>query len=282
MVLNIASPPNFKEIINWIEKYKISFFPAVPAMLTAIYNHPDAAKADFSSIITVIVGGAPLPIEVARRFYEVTGAPPSEAYGLSESSPAAVGTSPDLPLVEGSIGFPVADTLIKIVDPDEYAKVLPLGEVGEICIKGPQLFKGYWNNAIETEHALKQDGWFRTGDIGRIDPDGYTYIVDRLKDLILVYGYNVVPRDVEEVLYAHPKILEAAVAGLPHPKKGEMVGAWIVLKENEYMTEDEVIEHCKENLAPYKIPKQITFRDTLPKSMVGKILRKKLRDEMKN
>lgn len=279
MVLNVASPPNFGDILSWIEKYKISFFPAVPAMLTAISNHPNASSTDFSSLKTVISGGAPLPLEVAKKFFEVTGAPTSEAYGLSETSPLAVGTSPELEIVDGSIGFPAADTLIKIVEVEDYDKNMPIGEVGEICIKGPQVFKGYWNMEEETKHSLKDDGWFRTGDIARIDENGYAFIIDRIKDIILVSGYNVVPREIEEVIYQHPSVLEAAVAGVTHPKKGEMVATWIVLKEGQKATEEEIIEFCKKYLAPYKIPKVVTFRDELPKSMVGKILRKKLRDE---
>lgn len=279
MVLNIASPPNFTDILSWIEKYKISFFPAVPAMLTAIYSNPNAASTDFSSLKTIISGGAPLALSVAEQFQDTTGAPPSEAYGLSETSPLAAGSSPEIPIVDGSIGFPAADTLLKIVDPEDYTKDIAIGEVGEVCIKGPQVMKGYWNMDEETKDVLKEDGWFRTGDIGRIDEKGYCYIIDRIKDIIIVSGYNVVPREIEEVLYKHPAVLEAAAAGLTHPKKGEMVAVWIVVKEGQTATEDEIIKYCKEYLAPYKIPKIVTFRDELPKSMVGKILRKKLRDE---
>ncbi|MCY3414936.1 MAG: long-chain fatty acid--CoA ligase [Candidatus Heimdallarchaeota archaeon] len=279
MVLNVASPPNFTDILKWIPKYGISFFPAVPAMLTMINNHKDVHTTDFSSLKTIISGGAALPLEVANTFEKLTGAQVCEAYGLSETSPLALGSSPELPNVEGSIGFPAPDTLAKIVDQSDYTKLKPIGEAGEICIKGPQVMKGYWNRPEETSHALPGDGWFRTGDVARFDENGYGYIVDRIKDLIIVSGFNVVPNEVEDILYKHPAVMEAAVAGLPHEKKGEMVAAWVVLKDGKTASEEEILAHCQEYLAPYKIPKKVTFRDELPKSMVGKILRKQLREE---
>ncbi|MCY3414841.1 MAG: long-chain fatty acid--CoA ligase [Candidatus Heimdallarchaeota archaeon] len=282
LILNVASPPDFRDILKWIQKYKITFFPGVPAMMAAIANHPMVEKADFSSLIAVISGGAPLPIEVARKFHQVTGAYLVEGYGLSETSPVTHVNPIGLPveeMVEGSIGLPTADTLIKIVDTEDYAKILEVGEVGELCIKGPQVMQGYYGMPNETKNALKEDGWLRTGDIAKMDEQGYTYIVDRKKDIIIVSGYNVVPREVEEVLYKHPAILEAAVAGITHPEKGEIVAAWVVLKKEQQATEDEVITFCKQYLAPYKVPKQIVFKNTLPKSMVGKILRRKLQEE---
>ncbi len=281
-VLNVASPPDFGDILGWIEKYQITFFPGVPAMMNAIVSHPKAPSTDFSSLIAVISGGAPLPIETARQFHKVTGAHLVEGYGLSETAPLThinpIGV-PDDQLVEGSIGLPAADTLCKVVDQGDYSKTLPVGEVGELCLKGPQIFKGYYGMENETKNALKDDGWFKTGDIARIDEAGYTYIVDRMKDIIIVSGYNVVPREVEEILYQHPAILEAAVAGMTHPKKGEMVASWVVLKEGQEATEESVREYCKEYLAPYKVPRVVTFKDELPKSMVGKILRRKLQEE---
>ncbi len=280
-VLSISSPPDFTKILKWIEKYKITFFPGVPAMMTVIANHEDAPRTDFDSLIAVISGGAPLPLEVAKKFMKVTDAYIVEGYGLSETSPLThinpVGAEE---MVEGSIGLPAPDTMIKIVDPDDYSKILDIGEVGELCIKGPQVFQGYHSMPNESRNALKDDGWFRTGDIARIDERGYTYIVDRKKDIIIVSGYNVVPREVEEVLYGHPAILEAAVAGMTHPTKGEMVASWVVLKDGENASEDEIIKYCKEYLAPYKVPKAVTFRKELPKSMVGKILRRKLQEKL--
>ena len=179
---------------------------------------------------------------------------------------------------EGSIGLPTADTLIKIVDTDDFTKDMPQGEPGEIAIKGPQVMKGYWKNEEATNQAIK-DGWLLTGDIGTMDEQGFFYIVDRKKDLIIVSGNNVVPREVEEVLYQHPSIMEAAVAGLAHDVKGEMVAAWVVFKEGKTASEEEIIAFCKENLAPYKIPKQVKFRDEMPKTLIGKILRRKLQEE---
>ena len=251
-------------------------------MMTTLVNHPKAASTDFSSLVAVISGGAPLPIEIARKFREVTGASLVEGYGLSETSPLThinpIGVPMD-EMVEGSIGLPAPDTMVKIVDPEDYSKTLPIGEVGELAIRGPQVMQGYYGMPNETKNAMKEGGWFRTGDIAKIDEAGYTYIVDRKKDIIIVSGYNVVPREVEEVLYTHPAILEAAVAGLTHPKRGEMVASWVVLKEGATATEGDIIKFCKEYLDPYKVPKQVTFKDELPKSMIGKILRRKLQEE---
>ncbi len=270
-----------KEALKLIEKHRITFFPAVPAMLVALLNDPTIKEVDLSSLRAVISGGAPLPVEVARQFEKATDADLVEGYGLSETSPVAyanpVGSEKIRPKI-GSIGLPAPDTLAKIVDTEDYSKTLPIGEVGEICLKGPQVMKGYWNRPEETAKTLI-DGWLRTGDIAKIDEEGFAYIVDRKKDLIIVSGYNVVPREVEEVLYEYPKIKEAAVAGLSHPKKGEMVAAWVVLKDGEVATKDEILDFLKENLAPYKLPKEIFFKDDLPKSMIGKVLRRKLREE---
>lgn len=269
---------NASDVLKLIEKHRITFFPAVPTMIVAILNHPKAKSTDLSSLIAVISGGAPLPLKVAQEFKEVTGGDLVEGYGLSEASPVThanpVGSTKIKPKV-GSIGLPVPDTFVKIVDSEDGKTLVEVGEIGELCIQGPQVMKEYWNRPEETQKTII-DGWLHTGDIAKMDEEGYAYIVDRKKDLIIVSGYNVIPREVEEVLYEHPKILEAAVAGVTDPVKGEIVAAWVVLKEGETMTEEEVIAYCKENLAPYKIPKKVTFRDELPKSMIGKILRKKL------
>ncbi|MHA2274875.1 MAG: long-chain-fatty-acid--CoA ligase [Candidatus Kariarchaeaceae archaeon] len=268
------------DALKLIEKHGITFFPGVPTMMTALNNNPAIEKTDFSSLIAVFSGGAPLPLEVATTFMGLSGADLVEGYGLSETSPVAYCNpikSDILKPREKSIGLPAADTYCKIVDTDDYTKLLPLGERGEICLKGPQIMKGYWNNEESSNQALK-DNWLLTGDIGYIDEDGFAYIVDRKKDLIIVSGNNVVPAEVENVLYTHPAILEAAVAGLQHDVKGEIVAAWVVLKEGMTATEEDLITFCKENMAPFKIPKQITFRDELPKSTIGKILRRKLTD----
>jgi long-chain acyl-CoA synthetase len=269
------------QALKFIEQYEVSFAPGVPTMMIALLNHPDIAKRDMSKLIASVSGGAALPIEVSREFQKVAGTDVVEGYGLSETSPVVTGNpilTEKLQAREGSIGLPTADTLLKIVDGEDYTKDLPQGEVGEILIKGPQVMKGYWNNDKATNQAIK-DNWLLTGDIGYMDEDGYFYISDRKKDLIIVSGNNVVPREVEEVLYLHPSVLEGAVAGLPHEEKGEMVAAWVVLKEGMTATEEEIREFCKENLAPYKIPRVVKFRDELPKTMIGKILRRKLQEE---
>lgn len=275
---------NAKEALENVEKYNVSFVPGVPTMMIALMNHPDFTKRDLTSVIASISGGAPLPVEVAQKYISTSGTDVVEGYGLSETSPIVTGNPVKLDLKAriGSIGLPAPDTFIKIVDTDDYSKTLGIGEVGEVCIKGPQVMKGYWNNEEDTKKVLTSDGWFLSGDIGKMDEDGFFYIVDRKKDLIIVSGNNVVPREVEEVLYSHPAVLEAAVAGLPHETKGEMVVAWIVLKEGQKASEEDIVNFCKEKLAPYKLPKQIHFRDELPKSMIGKILRRKLKEEELN
>lgn len=269
------------EALELIEKHKITFFPGVPTMMIALLNHPTATTRDLSSLIAVISGGAALPVEVAKQFKEVTGGDLVEGYGLSETSPLVtinpIGNE-KVPPQMGSIGLPAADTLIKIVDTEDPLKDIPLGEVGELACKGPQIMKGYWKREKVNKLVL-HDGWFTTGDMAYIDDRGFTYIVDRKKDMILVSGYNVYPREVEEALFEHPKVLEAAVASAKHPVKGEMVAAWVVLREGETATEEEIIAFCKERIAPYKVPKQVTFRDELPKTMIGKVLRRKLGEE---
>ncbi|MDH5403831.1 MAG: long-chain fatty acid--CoA ligase [Candidatus Heimdallarchaeota archaeon] len=279
LVLNIKSPPDFGELLKFIQKYKISFFPAVPRMIIEINKHPNTPNTDFSSLVAVITGGAALPVEVGKEFYQLTGAHCVEGFGLSETSPLTHVNPIGLEPVEGSIGLPAPDTLAKIVDIDDYNTLMPLGEAGELCVKGPQVMKGYWGMENQTKQVLKDDGWFRTGDIAKIDENGYTYIVDRKKDMIIVSGYNVYPREVEEVLFMHDAVQEAAVAGMTHESKGEMVVAWIVVKEGMNVTEKEIKSHCKEYMAPYKIPKKVIFKDELPTTMIGKVLRRKLQEE---
>ncbi len=269
------------DALSLIEKHKITFFPGVPTMMIALLNHEDATKRDLSSLIAVISGGAPLPVEVAKQFKEITGGDLVEGYGLSETSPLVcinpIGV-PEVPPQIGSIGLPAPDTFVKIVDTEDASKNMPLGEVGEIAVKGPQVMAGYYNKPQVNKRTII-DGWFLTGDVAYMDEKGFTYIVDRKKDMVIVSGYNVYPREVEEVLFEHPSILEAAVAGMTHPVKGEIISAWVVLKEGKEATEEEIIKFCKERLAPYKAPKQVVFRDELPKSMIGKVLRRKLTEE---
>jgi len=213
-----------------------------------------------------------------RRFKELTGAKLVEGYGLTEASPVTHANPLEGVIKEGSIGIPFPDTDSKVVDL-ETGEDLPLGEAGELCVKGPQVMKGYWNMEDETKKVLTEDGWLKTGDIARMDEDGYFFIVDRKKDMIIAGGYNIYPRDIDEVLFTHPKILDAVAVGVPDPYRGETVKAFVVLKPGETATEEEIIAYCRERLARYKVPKLVEFRDELPKSLIGKVLRKVLREE---
>ncbi len=277
-IVLIPDPRDIKRILESIQKYRATIFCGVPTMYAAIINHPDVKKYDLSSVKACISGAAPLPVEVKRRFEDITGGKLVEGYGLSETSPVALGNPVYGLNKEGSIGIPFPDTYALVID--DEGKVLPAGEVGEIVIKGPQVMKGYYKMEEETKKVLV-NGWLLTGDMAKMDEDGYFYIVDRKKDMIIAGGYNIYPREVEEVLYEHPAVAEAAVVGVPDPYRGETVKAYIVLKP-EYkgkVTEQEIIQFCKERLAAYKVPKLVEFRDELPKSAVGKILRRVLRDE---
>lgn len=270
------------EVHALIDKYKITFIAAVPTMINGLINHPKASETNWETLIASISGGAALPIELAKQFKEVADAELVEAYGLSETSPLVtsnpVGHDTVVPKM-GSIGLPAPDTFVKIVDSDDRNVLMPLGEVGEIACKGPQIMKGYYMKDEENKAALFDDGWFLTGDLAYMDDEGFTFIVDRKKDIIIVSGYNVYPLEVENVLFEHPKIYEAAVAGYKDPVKGERVGAWIVLHPGETLTGEEVIAFCKEKLAAYKVPKKVVFREELPKTMVGKVLRRQLKEE---
>jgi long-chain acyl-CoA synthetase len=268
---------DLKMVLESIQKYKVNVFPGTPTIYVAIISAPDLKKYDLSSIRICVSGGAPLPLEVQLKFQELTGGRLIEGYGLSETSPITHANRLDAK-AEGSIGLPMPDTLCKIVDSETGDQELAVGEVGEICIRGPQVMRGYWNKPEENDRVLR-DNWFYTGDIGRMDERGMTFIVDRKKDLIIAGGYNIYPREVEEVLYEHPKVMEAAVAGVKDPYRGETVKAYIVLKDGETATDGEIISFCKERLAAYKVPKKIEFRTELPKTMIGKILRRVLVDE---
>jgi len=266
------------EVMNTIKAYRPTVFPGVPTMYIAINNYPDAGSYGIDSIKECISGSAPLPVEVALKFEELTGGHLVEGYGLSEASPVTHCNPLGGKRKVGSIGLPFPDTLAKIVDPEDYTRELPPGEIGELAVKGPQVMKGYWNMPEETARVLK-DGWLYTGDVARMDEEGYFYIVDRKKDMIIASGYNIYPREVEEVLFEHPKVKEAVVVGVPHEYRGETVKAYVVLKEGETATADEIIAFCKERLAAYKVPKAVEFRTELPKTAVGKVLRRQLREE---
>jgi long-chain acyl-CoA synthetase len=265
------------QMLNAFATHDVTYFPGVPTLFTAILNHPDAAESGLDRVAIFNSGSAPLAIETINGITAL-GISMTEGYGLSEASPVTHST-PFLGIRKpGSIGIPFPDTDAKIVDPEDWRKELPVGSEGELIIKGPQVMLGYWNKPEETEQTLK-DGWLLTGDIARMDEDGYFYIVDRKKDLIIAGGYNIYPREVDEVLFSHPKVLEAVTIGIPHEYRGETIKAFIVLRPGETATADEIIAFCKENLAAYKVPKIIEFRDELPKTAVGKILRKELRAE---
>ncbi|MEM0315723.1 MAG: long-chain fatty acid--CoA ligase, partial [Archaeoglobaceae archaeon] len=274
----IPDPRDFEQYLKVIDKHKVTTFPGVPTMYVALLNNPKIKEYDLSSVRACISGAAPLPLEVKRRWEAITGGKLVEGYGLSEASPVTH-CNPLYGLnKEGSIGIPMPNTIAVVVDND--GNILPPGEIGELAIYGPQVMKGYWKMDAETKKVLV-NGWLLTGDMAKMDEDGYFYIVDRKKDLIIAGGYNIYPREVEEVLYEHPAVLEAAVVGVPDPYRGETVKAFIALKP-EYkgkVTEEEIIKFCKDKLAAYKVPKIIEFRDDLPKTLVGKILRRALREE---
>ena len=276
-------PRDLNLILQIIHNEKVSVYPGVPAMYNALINHPKVGDYDLRSVKACLSGGAPLPVEVATKFEAITGGRLVEGYGLSESSPVACANPIFGYRKVGSIGTPISDTRMAIVslepDDDGNYKELDVDEEGEIVIYGPQIMAGYWNREDETDLTIDKTGALHTGDIGKMDEEGYFYVVDRKKDLIIASGYNVVPREVEEVLFMMPKVMEAAVAGVPDPKRGETVKAYIVLQPGQTATREEIRDFCKENLAPYKVPTKVEFRDELPKSQVGKVLRRVLIEE---
>jgi len=280
----VASPmvllPRFEieHVLKAIDKYHPTVFPGVPTMYVAINNYPGVGKYNLRSIRACISGAAPLPLEVQQRFEELTGARLSEGYGLSEA-PTATHCNPLHGLRKtGTIGLPMPDVEAKIVDLESGEKEMPTGEPGELVIRGPQVMKGYWNRPEETARALR-GGWLYTGDIAKVDQDGFFSIVDRKKEMIIAGGYNIYPREIEEVLYEHPKVKEAVAIGIRDPYRGETVKGFIVLKEGETATEEEIISFCQANLARYKVPRFIEFRKELPKTVVGKVLRRVLIEE---
>jgi long-chain acyl-CoA synthetase len=270
--------PQPDQLIEAIDKFRPNFAMLVPTMFIGLLNHPKIDKVDMTCIEGCFSGSAPLPAEVIRDFEEKTAAVIVEGYGLTESCPVTH-VNPLSHRKVGSIGLPVPDTDCRIVDLIDGETDVPQGEVGELLVKGPQVMKGYWNNPEETAETLR-DGWLYTGDIARMDEDGYFFIVDRKKDMIISGGFNVYPRDIEEVLFENHKIQEATAIGVPHPTRGEQVKAFVVLKEGCSATEEEIIDFCKKRLAIYKLPTMVEFREELPKTNVGKILKKKLRVEV--
>ncbi len=277
----IANPRVLIHILKSIDKHHPTVYPAVPAMYVAINNYPDIDKFDVSSIKACISGAAPLPVEVQQKFQQLTGGRLVEGYGLSEATPVTHANPIHGDNRIGTIGLPFPSTQAKIVDTETGTRDLPPNEVGELAVRGPQVMKGYWQMPTETANVLRE-GWLHTGDVARMDSDGYFQIVDRKKDMILgAGGFNIYPREVEEVLYQHPKVKECAAVGVPVPGKGERVKAFVVLKEGETATEEEIIEFCRDNLTRYKVPKFVEFRSELPMTMVGKVLRRVLLEEEK-
>jgi long-chain acyl-CoA synthetase len=268
--------PRFEinELLKTIDRYRPTLLPGAPTLYGAIANHPRVKEFHVNSIKECLSGSAPLPLEIKKRFEELTGAVLVEGYGLSEASPVTHCNPLYGKQISGSIGLPMPDTDAKIVDPAS-GRELPVGEVGELVVQGPQVMAGYWNRPQETALALR-NGWLHTGDLGRMDAEGYFYIVDRLKEMINCSGMKVYPREVEEVLYRHPKVQEAAVIGVSDAYRGETVKAIVVPKPGSTPSADEIKKFCAEHLAKYKVPTIIEFRDSLPKSVVGKILKKEL------
>ncbi|MGG3559585.1 long-chain-fatty-acid--CoA ligase [Peribacillus frigoritolerans] len=266
--------------LKTIQKQKPTMFPGAPTMYIGLLNHPDIAKYDLSSINACISGSASLPLEVQEQFEKITGGKLVEGYGLSETSPVTHANFIwDQPRVKGSVGLPWPDTDSAILSLESNEE-LPPNEIGEIAIKGPQVMKGYWNRPDETEKTFK-NGWLLTGDLGYMDEQGFFYVVERKKDTIIAGGFNIYPREVEEVLYEHEAIQEVVVAGIPDPYRGETVKAYVVLKKNARVTEEELNEFARKNLASYKVPRSYEFRDELPKTTIGKILRRVLIEEEK-
>lgn len=269
--------PDVDGMMKLIKKYKPVFFPGVPTLYVNILAHRDIGKIDMKSIKYCISGSAPLPVEIIDRWQKVTGGHLVEGYGLSEASPVTHLNPLFGKIKPGSIGVPVPSTLAKIVDLETGTKDMPINSEGELVVKGPQVMKGYYNNEEETRETLR-DGWLFTGDIAKEDEEGYFYIVDRKKDVIIVGGFNVYPREVEEILYQHPKVKEAAVVGVKEEVHGEVVKAFVVLKDGETATEQEIKDFFQGKIAKFKIPRSVEFRKELPKTMVGKILRRELKE----
>jgi long-chain acyl-CoA synthetase len=271
---------DLKEVMETIKATQPTYFPGVPTMYVAVANFPNAEEYGVGSIKFCNSGAAPLPLEVIQGFEKRFGGIIREGYGLSETSPFSHGTPFAIVPRPGSVGMPAPDTDCEIVDVETGTRVLPPGETGEIRIRGPQVMKGYWNRPDETAIALR-DGWLYTGDLGTMDQDGFFAIVDRKKDMIISSGYNVYPRDVEEVLYEHPAVLECCVAGVPDAYRGETVKAFVVQRAGASATPEELDAFCRERLAAFKVPRVYEFRDALPKTAVGKVLRRQLIAEEK-
>ena len=283
----VPNPRDLKDLLATIRRVKPAFFTGVPTLFVGLLNHPDvqSRKVDFRSIKICFSGAAPLLAETKARFESITGGRIVEGYSLTEAMMALCINPVAGPNKLGSVGMPLPDVAVRIYDGDAGTTEMPTGEVGEICFSGAQLMVGFWNRPEETAGVLRdhvdEDGtrrWLHTGDLGYLDADGYLFIVDRKKDLIKTSGYQVWPREVEEALASHPAVAEVGVTGVPHDTRGEVVHAWIVLRSGHTATEAELRAFCRERIAPYKVPARVVFRTELPKTMVGKVLRRALRD----
>ena len=272
----ITNPRDIPGFVKEISKYPFTTITGVNTLFNAMINNPDFARIDLSRLRLTLGGGMAVQRAVAERWKQITGVTLIEAYGLTETSPAATMNPLDMPEYNGCIGLPISSTEVTIRDDD--GKDLPMGEPGELCIRGPQVMKGYWNRPDETDKVIMADGFLRTGDVAIMDANGYFKIVDRKKDMILVSGFNVYPNEIEDVLAMHPGVLESAAVGVPDEKTGEAIKIFVV-KKDPNLTEASIIEHCRAHLTGYKIPRHIAFRTELPKTNVGKILRRQLRDE---
>lgn len=273
------------QVVKTIHKKRPTLFPAVPTIYTAINHYKDLKRYDLRSIRYCISGGAPLPAEVKKDFEALTGCVLVEGYGLSETSPVTHCNPVDGVNKTGSIGLPVPQTWVEIVSLEDKTTLVPLGEIGEICIRGPQVMKGYWNQAEETSSVLEdtpQGVRLHTGDVGYIDPDGYTFIVDRIKDMIAAGGFKIYPRMVEEAIYQHPSVEECIVVGIPDPYRGQTVKAFIKLRAEKTLSFDALKDFLHDKLSPIEMPKQMELRDRLPKTLIGKLSRKMLLDELQN
>jgi long-chain acyl-CoA synthetase len=274
----IANPRDIGGMLKELSTQKFHSFPAVNTLFNAMANHADFGRVDWSSLAISVGGGMAVQSATAKLWLEKTGCPIVEGYGLSETSPSATCNPVDSTAYSGNIGLPMPSTELTLLDDD--GREVPLGTPGEIAIRGPQVMAGYWQRPDETAKVMTADGFFRTGDVGVMDERGYFRIVDRKKDMILVSGFNVYPNEIEGVVAMHPGVLECAAVGVPDKKSGEAVRLYVV-KKDDALTADDVIKHCREHLTGYKCPREVEFRKDLPKSNVGKILRRELRDEAK-
>jgi long-chain acyl-CoA synthetase len=276
-IVMAPNPRDIEDLIRSISIFKVTIFPAVPALFVAITNFHNLAKFDISSVRACFSGSAPLPVDVMVRFEALTGGRITEGFGMTETSPVTHVNPLNGLRKNGSVGVPVPGTDMKIVDVETGKIELAVGQEGELCVRGPQVMAGYWNRPDETANSI-EDGWMHTGDLARVDEDGFTFIVGRKKDMILAGGYNVYPDEVDNVIFAHPAVLEVATIGVPDERCGEAVKTFVVLKPGASLTEEELKTFCKKELAAYKVPKMVEFLPELPKSSMMKILRRELRD----